>query len=185
MLISELSSAEAFAVVERERIEEILAELKLNQTSKIDQASANEAGRLLGARFFVVGGYFDMGGVLRVDARLVEVETGRIVKAVGVKGKSDDFMDIEDRLAAALATALVEGIIGTPAAGKIQRQPDKPVLPRPMPTKLPSAAVARYGRALHAKDQGNLASAQKELASLVNDEPSFALAVRDLAALAK
>jgi curli biogenesis system outer membrane secretion channel CsgG len=78
MLISDLSASAAFTVVERDRLEEVLAELKLGQTKAFDPASAAKIGELLGAKFLVLGGYFDVMGTLRVDARVVEVETGRV-----------------------------------------------------------------------------------------------------------
>src|SRR5262245_53450996 len=47
MLISDLSSIEGITIVERDRLEAILAELKLGQSGKIDKASAAKVGKLL------------------------------------------------------------------------------------------------------------------------------------------
>src|SRR3954462_15487681 len=77
MLISDLSGMESVRLVERDRLEEVLAELKLGQTTKIDPQSAAKVGKLLGARYMVLGGYFDLMQTLRADARVVEVETGK------------------------------------------------------------------------------------------------------------
>src|ERR1700759_3401630 len=59
MLISDLSALDGVRLVERDRLEEILAELKLAQSGKIDPATAAKVGKLLGARYMVLGGYFD------------------------------------------------------------------------------------------------------------------------------
>src|SRR5215467_13039256 len=82
MLISDLSTLDGVKLVERDRLEEILAELKLGQSGKIDPASAAKVGKLLGARYMVLGGYFDLMETLRADARVVEVETGKVVQSV-------------------------------------------------------------------------------------------------------
>src|SRR6185295_17335653 len=102
MLISDLSAADNVRIVERDRLEDVLAELKLQSTGKIDPKSAARVGKLLGARYLVLGGYFDLQGVLRVDARIVEVETGRVLKSFGANGKPGDFLPVEQQTAGEL-----------------------------------------------------------------------------------
>jgi len=99
MLISDLSGTDTIRVVERDRLEDILTELKLQGSGKIDPKSAAKLGKLLGAKYLVVGGYFDLQGVLRVDARIVDVETGRVVKSFGTNGKPGDFLPVEQTMA--------------------------------------------------------------------------------------
>jgi len=98
MMISDLSAVDAIQLVERDRLEEILAELKLGQSNKIDPASAAKVGKLLGARYLILGGYFDLKNMLRVDARVVEVETGKVVQSVGATGDADNFLALEQKL---------------------------------------------------------------------------------------
>ncbi len=103
MLVSDLTDVSEIDIVERVRLQDALEELELNRTNKIDQSSANRIGKLLGARYLVMGGYFDIGGTLRMDARVVEVETGKIVASIGKHSKAAEFMDLEQHLAAELA----------------------------------------------------------------------------------
>src|SRR5262249_7790431 len=58
MLISDLSAVDAVQLVERDRLEAVLAELKLGRSGAIDPATAAKVGKLLGARYQVLGGYF-------------------------------------------------------------------------------------------------------------------------------
>jgi len=102
MLISDLSASDTIRVVERDRLEDILTELKLQGSGKIDPKSAAKLGKLLGAKYLVVGGYFDLQGALRVDARIVDVETGRVVKSFGTNGKPGDFLPVEQTMATSL-----------------------------------------------------------------------------------
>jgi TolB-like protein len=180
MLISDLAAAPAFQLVERERLEEVLGELKLGQTKSIDAGSAARVGKLLGARFMVLGGYFELAGKLRCDARVVEVETGKVLKSVGLQRKSDEFLDLEQRLAVDLGDAL------TTATGTRAPAPGTPAPKRPTPPKrLKAALAARYGKALDAKDRGDKKRARAELAAVVKEQPDFTLAATDLAALAR
>lgn len=99
MLISDLLGNESIRVVECERLQEVLAELKLQSTNKIDQTTAVKAGKLMGARYLVLGAYFDVMRQFRADARVVEVKTGRVLHSVGATGKPEDFLSLEQKLA--------------------------------------------------------------------------------------
>jgi curli biogenesis system outer membrane secretion channel CsgG len=106
MLISDFSAAPQVRVVERTRLKALLEEQKLGQSGKVDPASASKLGKLLGARFLVLGSFFDLKNVLRIDARVVEVETGRIVRSVGAAGNADDFWTLEKSVAQKLGEVL-------------------------------------------------------------------------------
>jgi curli biogenesis system outer membrane secretion channel CsgG len=69
-------------VVERERLRLVLEELKLGTTSLVDESTRLRLGKLVGATLMVFGGYQTVGDMVRLDLRLVEVESGRTVKAV-------------------------------------------------------------------------------------------------------
>jgi TolB-like protein len=103
MLVSDLTDVSEIDIVERVRLQDAIEELELNRTNKIDQSSANRIGKLLGARYLVMGGYFDIAGTLRMDARVVDVETGKVVASIGKHSKAAEFMDLEQHLAAELA----------------------------------------------------------------------------------
>src|SRR3954471_25047071 len=106
MLITDFSAAPQVRVVERARLKALLEEQKLGQSGKVDPASAARLGKLLGARFLVLGSFFDLKSVLRIDARVVEVETWRIVRSVGAAGAADDFWTLEKTLAEKLGEVL-------------------------------------------------------------------------------
>jgi TolB-like protein len=80
-VIETLKESGAFQVVERERLILALEELTLGNSSLVDESTRLKIGRIMGARFMVFGGYFVLGDMMRLDLRLVEVETGSIVKA--------------------------------------------------------------------------------------------------------
>ena len=175
MLISDLSAVDDLRVVERERLQAILEEQKLAQTGKTDAATAARIGKLLGARYLVLGSYFDVLKAFRVDARLVDVETGQIVKSVGAAGKPDDFLSLEQQLADGLRQA-IRGVAKVPA------RPDAPTRrssPTP-PKQLKTETAVMYGRALVALDDGDRKTAKTLFKKVLSAQPDFELAQRDL-----
>lgn len=172
MLISDLSTLDGVRLVERDRLEEILAELKLGQSGKIDAASAAKVGKLLGARYMVLGGYFDLMDTLRADARVVEVETGKVVQSIGAQGKPQDFLSVEQKLSDELAKILV-------AKTKQLAAHTAPPKVKP-PGQLKVKTALRYSRALDAIDKKDKATAKKELAEVVKEQPDFKLAQLDM-----
>ena len=70
-----------YAVVERQRLLAVLEELRLGSSALADESTRLRVGRLSGARFMVFGGYQVAGGQTRIDLRLVDVETGKVVRA--------------------------------------------------------------------------------------------------------
>jgi TolB-like protein len=194
MLISDLSSVDQIRLVERDRLEEILAELKLGQSAKIDPQTAAKVGKLLGARYMVLGGYFDLMQTLRADARVVEVETGKVIQSTGASGKPEDFLTVEQSLSQALAKILAEKTQGlAKEPGKLESPTVKPKIPmqkggiegaktaRATPPKALSIKTAvKYSKALHAIDKGDKEGARKELQAVVKEQPDFRLATLDM-----
>lgn len=169
MLISDLSALDGIRLVERDRLEEILGELKLQQSTKIDPATAARVGKLLGARYMVLGGYFELMHTLRADARVVEVETGRVLKSTGAQGKPDDFLAVEQQLSAELAKILTTKTSRMPAAPRVEP-----------PARLATRTAVKYSRALDAKDHGDKTTAKKELQAVLQEQPDFKLATLDM-----
>jgi TolB-like protein len=95
MLITNLSKIKAFRVVERERLNDVMEELRLDQTNAVDQSTAQKMGKLLGAQTLLLGSFVNFfGDKIRVDLRIVETETGLTLKAEEITDDVDDLFDI-------------------------------------------------------------------------------------------
>ncbi|MCC6806607.1 MAG: hypothetical protein IT381_04220 [Deltaproteobacteria bacterium] len=179
ILITDLSAIETLRFVERARLQDVLDEQKLGLSAKMDKSTVVRIGKLLGARYIVTGGYFDLSGALRVDARTIDVETGEI-RGVGATGTAGEFMELEEKLAAGLAKVLVA-----------QADP-KAVVPTAITTNRNARGLAKkakiksivsYSKALDAKDRKDTETAKKELQVAVAAEPELGLAANELKAL--
>lgn len=81
LLTTALVEGTEVAVVERARLDALLAEQKLGRSSHVDHATAAKLGRLLGARQVILGNVAEFDGSVGLDLRLVDVQTGRVVQA--------------------------------------------------------------------------------------------------------
>lgn len=123
MLISDLTGQAGIEVIERGRINDLLGELDLQKTDKVDQSKAVEMGKLLGVERIVIGSYFELMGQFQLMGRVIEVETGVIVGADQQSGAVADFMTLEDRLALGLMPFLADGAAPKTGARKSGVEP--------------------------------------------------------------
>ena len=89
MLTTSFVNSEAFKITEREQLQKVAKELQLSQTGIIDVTQAKEVGKMVGADAIVTGSVVKIGGDLRLDARIIDVQSGIILNAEKIIGKSD------------------------------------------------------------------------------------------------
>jgi TolB-like protein len=80
-LTTKLFQVGRFEVIERRMLDRVLDELKRGLTGPFDPRSAKEVGRLLSVDAIVTGTHTDLGEMVRINARLVGTEEGRVLSA--------------------------------------------------------------------------------------------------------
>ena len=78
MLLSNLAQAPDIQLVERVRLREALEEQRLGSSELVSEDNRIKLGRILGAKYMVFGNYIAMEDKVRLDVRLVEVETSLV-----------------------------------------------------------------------------------------------------------
>lgn len=87
-LRSELVNTGSFAVLERDQMQEILKEQGFQQSGACnDEACAVQIGQILGVSHMVAGSIGQVGKVLTLSVRLIDVTTGRILHTVNTDCK--------------------------------------------------------------------------------------------------
>ncbi len=161
MLISDLSNVAMLRVVERARLEELLKEQKMSQTKLADPATAQQIGKMLGAEAILLGSYFGMMGTLRIDARILNVETGEVIKSEGVDGSQSDFMQLQKKLAWKLIRSLDVKYVENDLKGNED-------------TKAVSfEAIEAYSKGLGMYDAGDMAGAKSQMDKALKLAPNF------------
>lgn len=104
ILTTELQKSDAFIMIERAKLEEVLKEQALGQSGAINRATAAKAGRVLGAQALVMGAISEFGvrtegtdlvlvrqkkqiATATIDVRVVDAQTGEILLADSGKGQ--------------------------------------------------------------------------------------------------
>lgn len=71
-----------YDVVERQHLASVLEELNIGSSLLADRQTQLQLGAITGARLMVFGSYQIIADQLRLDMRLVDVESGRVLNAV-------------------------------------------------------------------------------------------------------
>ncbi|MBT8492359.1 MAG: hypothetical protein KJO07_04810, partial [Deltaproteobacteria bacterium] len=137
----------------------VLAELSLQRGTYFDRKTAVRIGKGLGARYALAGSIQQLEPRMRIDARLIDIETGKVVLATKVAGKSGEVFELEQKLVAALAA-------------KIRRK----FKPGTSARRVDVDTVVAYSRAIDQADRGKLEQAKKGMDRVMRRAPTFALA---------
>ena len=90
-----LTKIQGYTVVERGKMEEVLQEQSFQQTGCVSEECAVEIGKMLGIKMIVVGSISKVGSTFSINAKIVDVETGKIDKTANYKyrGEIDGLFD--------------------------------------------------------------------------------------------
>ena len=120
---------------------------------RVDAATAAAGGaRRSGARYAVTGSFADFYGKFRINARVVDAETGEILKVV-----SNDDPKLQDRAQlAAIIQAVARAASSRPRASSPARR-------RPAAPSIPTEAITDFSRGLLYEGRGDRAKASEAL----------------------
>jgi len=102
MLMTSLGQADRLTIIERVQIESAMRNFNLEMAGPIDSETAVEVGAWLGADAVVLGSFLRFGAIYRIDARLIDAETGELMIAESVRGPEADVIAMVDSLGAKL-----------------------------------------------------------------------------------
>ncbi|MCU0845724.1 MAG: FlgO family outer membrane protein [Spirochaetes bacterium] len=94
-----LKNVQDYIVIDRVNVDKVLGEVQLGQSGVLDETKAKKAGKALGADIIVVGNYVKSGNRIRINAKLVEVESHKILKQVQSDGVLDNIFELQDEIA--------------------------------------------------------------------------------------
>lgn len=172
MLVTDLTLVPGIIVVERERLDDLIGELKLSESRFIDPATAQKVGKGVGADLMVLGDWSVVAGELHLNAKLLGVESQAAVKSVSVHGPVADFVSAEKELVETLVSGLAVDLTMAVRRNLLAQVPTEDL-----------EALASYGRGDEAAAGGNLDAARINYEAALREDPNFALAARALADL--
>lgn len=105
-LLGHLQKSHSVRVVEREFLDQVLAEMKLSQSSLVDERSAVQVGRILGAKIIVFGSVAILGDEAQARARIVGVERAELLGSGEAQGEVKRLFGIQADLGKQVAQAM-------------------------------------------------------------------------------
>jgi TolB-like protein len=140
-----------------------LTQQRLGDARRIDAASATAVAKAAGARYVVTGSFADFYGKFRINARVVDAQSGQILKVV-----SNDDPKLQDRAQLAAILQLVgERIVA--AAGLPPYPADAADRRRAVPTE----ALTEYSRGLLFEGRGEKAKAAQAYERALSAYPEY------------
>ncbi|MEP6574209.1 MAG: CsgG/HfaB family protein [Gemmatimonadota bacterium] len=164
MLVSELGQNPAVRVVDRSETQRLLDEQNLGRDGRADATTAAKIGKLVGAKYMIMGNFIDFYGKFRVDARIVNVETGEIIKVV----TNDPKLQKREEL-----FRIIQSV-----AEKLMAETKLPPLPADVSRAshardVPTEALTYYSRALLYEDRGDTAKATEYYRRAIEIFPDY------------
>ena len=163
ILGSTLSAQPGLRVLPRGEVQDAMDKSQSGARRRIDAASATQLGKTAGARYVVTGSFADFYGKFRINARVVDTESGEILKVV-----SNDDPKLQDRAQLGailqLVSERVAQAVGLPAF------PDDVAAAR---RAVPTAALTDYSRGLLFETRGDRTKAAEAFQRALGAHPDY------------
>jgi TolB-like protein len=161
-LIRELSGHPELRLADRNQVAQALKGENLGPNARVDAATAARVGKQVGARYAVTGNFADFYGRFRLDARIVETETGEIAKVV-----SNNDPALQDR-------ASLYRIIQMVAHGVLQETTSGAARPgNAEGENIPTDALSQYSLGLLYESQGEGSKAGEHYQRALSAMPGY------------
>ncbi|MEO5568633.1 MAG: CsgG/HfaB family protein [Gemmatimonadaceae bacterium] len=209
IMITDLASSPKVRVVDRERVQNILAEQNLTKSGAVDGATAVRVGKMMGACYSIYGTFMrGPNGDNMLTVHTTSNETGQIQNAQKVQSKSDDIMALIAEASAKFANAVdvkaCAGTVGAARSGDAPAAVQQSAKPAPAAgpalteyanrltpaekqklesVKLDARTMLIYSRALDAKDRKENAKALALFQQVSAKYPAFDPAAKNIQAL--
>ena len=161
LLVAELAKHPGVRLADRGRVAAGVKAENLGPDARVDAATAARVGTQVGARYAVTGNFADFYGKFRLDARVVDVGSGQILKVVSnndpaLQDRADLARIVQDLAAKVVSAAGLP--TRTPAAGA------------PL---APTEAVTQYSLGLLYESEGDKAKAGEHYQRALTAFPNY------------
>ena len=171
LVVTDLSRVRRLRLVERERLQVLLDEMKITESGRADPATSARSGRLVGAGQMVQGQFSEMPTQqLRIDATVVRASDAQVSASGSGSDRLQALFDLEKVIVFQLLDRM--GITLTPTERQlISERPTRDL-----------QAFLLYSRGLEAQDRGDFGGASQAFQAAARQDPSFQQASQQAAA---
>lgn len=162
MLVTDLEANSALRIVDRRSLNDVMQELDLDSSGRVDGETAARIGRIVGARYMIGAAYFDNSGDVRLDARIIDVETTEVISTARVNDERDHLFDLTGELAEAITSEV--DLPPLPEAVREERRAHS----------VPMEAIELYTYAVASDEAGEMDEAMHYLDMALERWPEYA-----------
>lgn len=159
MVAGELARHPGLRLLEGSAVTEALRSQDPASGSTIDATTAARLGKQLGAQYVITGAFVDHYGRFRIDARLIDTETGDILKVAGPAANLRDRRQLFEMIRSVAANL----VTGTRLSE----------LPAGSPRTIPTEALTLYGRGLVHESRNEAGQARTFYQQALDLAPDF------------
>jgi TolB-like protein len=164
MIAGELSSHSELRLADPARVSRAITAANLERPGRIDAATAARIGKAAGARYVITGNFSDFYGRFRLDARVVDTETGQILKVV-----TNDDPKLQDRAELYRILQAVGHKVLAEASGARGQPPPAEIENRVVPTE----AINQFSLGLLYERRGDTAKAAEHYTQATTMFPNY------------
>jgi TolB-like protein len=150
-IASELRGHSELRLADAERVHRALPSREVSATTGLDAATAARVGKEAGAQYAITGSFADFYGKIQLDARIINSESGQIVKVVSNDPRQDDLTQLYRIIQTVghkvLAAARAGGSASTEGPNEDR--------------SIPTDALLQYSLGLLSKQDGNTSAARE------------------------
>ncbi|HZB28373.1 MAG TPA: hypothetical protein VE282_07405 [Gemmatimonadales bacterium] len=163
-IASDLRGHPELRLVDPNRVARLLDTRKASPQAHLDAATVARIGKEAGARYAITGTFADFYGKFRLEARIVDTETGQIVKVVTNKDPS-----LQDRSELYRIVQLVgHQVLAEASSSREEEQP------RETDTRvIPTEALTEYSLGLLYEHQGDSGKAAQHYGRALSTYPNY------------
>ena len=111
-----MDSKNNFSIVERGQLESLIKEMGLSEGGLVDVSTATKLGSALGASQIIVGGLIKLGNTLRLNIRVIDVRTSRLLLAFSEYAENEgDVLKQLDKVSTKIVSELSGNKTNSPA----------------------------------------------------------------------
>jgi tetratricopeptide (TPR) repeat protein len=167
LVVSDLSHVRRLRLVERERLQALLDEMKLAASGRVDPATGARSGHLVGAGQVVQGQFQEAPGAnIRLDATMVRAGDAQVAATGSGRDPLSQLFDLEKSVVFQLLTKT--GVPISPAESiAISERPTKDL-----------QAFLLYSRGLESQDRGDFRAAGADFKAAAQRDPTFQAAAQ-------
>jgi TolB-like protein len=162
-LAGELARNPALRIIEHAATQRATAEQDLGARGRVDAATAAKIGKALGARYVIMGSFVDFYGKFRLNARIVDAQTGEIVRVV-----SNEDPRLQDR---AQLFRIIQAVANRVIADL--KLPPAPADAAGQARAVPTDALTAYSRGLLYEEKGDRGKAAESYRKALEIDPGY------------